>query len=111
MYNVVVNNKQHERKNMITRNDYISGKASHREYYAQFVTPSHFAALKSMRDRIMKSTDPHFNDIALKWWDSVSVACPTAKMKECGDYPTLAGSVCILKEAARQMKEKENANV
>jgi len=91
---------------MITRDDYISGKASHSEYYTQFVKKSHFDALAFLRDMIMKSTNPHFNDIPLRLWDCIIATYPTEKMKECGDYLTIAGKVCILKEAARQMKEE-----
>jgi hypothetical protein len=31
-------------------------------------------------------------------------------MKECGDYLTLAGHICILKEAARQLVEANKFN-
>jgi hypothetical protein len=80
----------------------------HREYYAQFVTPAHFARLKAITDRIKASKDPYFNDIDLKVWDKLSLPIPMESntlLHKCGDYPTLCGAVCILKEAAQQIKE------
>jgi hypothetical protein len=98
--------------NLITRNQYltIGGRQAHREYYSQFVTPAHKVRILQFigLDRLKKSEDTHFNDIPLELWDSLAVPIPaeSAKfLKECGDYPTLAGAVCILKECARQMLE------
>jgi hypothetical protein len=95
---------------LISRSDYIAGAASHRAYYAQFVTPAHFARLVSIADRIKESTDPHFSDIPIAVWDALAVPVPAetaATMRQCGDYPTLAGAVCTLKEAARQMRDSK----
>jgi hypothetical protein len=88
----------------------MAGTASHCAYYAQFVTPAHFARLRRYADRIKSSTDPHFNDIPLAVWDALAVPVPAetaATMRQCGDYPTLAGAVCTLKEAARQMRDSK----
>ena len=91
-------------------------KREHRAYYAQFVTPAHFARLKrraGLIDRIKSSQDPYFNDIELTLWDTMAAPVPAESaslMRECGDYPTLGGAVCILKEAARQIREG-SANV
>lgn len=101
---------------LITRAEYLAAgqadsKAAHRAYYAQFVVPAHFADLGNLMgliERIKSSNDPHFNNILLSTWDRIAVpvaAESTARMKECGDYPTLAGAVCILKEAAQQIRE------
>jgi hypothetical protein len=101
---------------LITRAEYLAPgqtdpKAAHRAYYAQFVTPAHFARLGNLLgliERIKSSNDPHFNNIQLSTWDRMAVplsAESAARMKECGDYPTLAGAVCILKEAAQQIRE------
>ena len=97
------------------RSDYMSGACTHREYYSQFVTndiKTQLMARMPMK-RWEKSTCEHFNDIPLHWWDRVSIIASraNAKLRECGDYPTHAGRVCILKEAARQIREKEKANV
>ena len=98
---------------LITRAAYLAHslpdqKTAHRAYYAQFVTPAHFSRLKSLTDRIKCSRDPHFNDIELRIWDRLAVPVPAESariMGECGDFPTLAGAVCILKEAAQQIRE------
>ena len=89
----------------------INRRAHHRAYYAQFVTPAHFDRLKrlvGMIDKIKASQDPHLNNIPLSAWDILSVPLPAEsaqRMRDCGDYPTLAGAVCILKEAANQIRE------
>ena len=99
------------------RSEYLSPSpgtdrmAHHRAYYAQFVTPAHFGRLKQrvgMIDRIKRSVDPHFNDIQLSVWDLMAEPVPAEsvkRMRDCGDYSTLAGAVCILKEAAQQIRE------
>ena len=93
---------------MISRSDYISSQGLHRAYYAQFVVDAHYDRVRNSIgiDRILSSKD--FNDIPLELWDRVAVPVPAVSaqiMKECGDYPTLCGAVCTLKEAARQLKD------
>jgi hypothetical protein len=95
---------------MISRSDYIKGQVLHRAYYSQFVVDAHYSRINNSIgiDRILESQDEHFNDIPLELWDAVAVPVPAETnkiMKECGDYPTLCGAVCTLKEAARQLKE------
>lgn len=106
---------------MITRKQYLDatraeGPAMHRAYYGQFVTEgiksrvlNHFGLAE-----ILASEDPSFNDIALQRWDNVlnwnGLPAETAKLlRAMGDYPTMAGAVCIAKEAARQIKEEHAA--
>jgi len=58
----------------------------------------------------MEGKDNHFNNIPLNTWDNMMTIVPfdiNTKLKECGDYPTKAGSVCILKEAAMQIVEAQ----
>jgi len=97
---------------MKTRQQYLNGECSHREYHSQFVNES---IIKLVEDgigikTILASTVPHLNDIPLKKWDALAEHFKymhlSAKLKEAGDYLTLAGSVCILKEAAKQIKER-----
>ena len=106
-------------KKLITRAEYLAPmvpgqtdrKREHRAYYAQFVTPAHFARLKNQQglvDQIKASQEPHFNDIELKLWDRLALCVPAESdrlMRQCGDFPTLCGAVCILKEAAQQIRE------
>ncbi len=95
---------------MITRKQYTNGEATHREYYGQFVTDEIRAnVLKYIGKRAIKtSIDEHFNDIALHRWDCLPLLRPGVHrmFKEAGDWVSLAGAVCVYKEAARQIKEK-----
>jgi hypothetical protein len=96
---------------MITRKDYLEGRATHSEYYGQFVQSVHMSRVKLFKKKIKESTDKHFNDIPLEFWQRLALpSYAEAKMKEAGDYVTLAGAVCIIKEAARQLKEKLTKN-
>jgi len=93
---------------MKTRQDYLDGKISHREYYGQFVTDSIKKTVLQFigRKKIVLSQDDSFNDIPLARWDDLPTLAPSGLlMHEAGDYLTLAGKVCIYKEAARQIKE------
>ena len=91
-----------------TRKDYMSDKCTHAEYYGQLVT-------QGMKDHIVraipqalaKSVDPVFNDIPLSTWDRLGMAYSLRdEFKALGDIKSDAGMVCVLKEAARQVKEK-----
>lgn len=95
---------------MLTRQDYLNGKCTHSEYYAQFVTEgtkkmliSRFG-IKKIKEAFTENE--HFNSIRLQEWDSMRPLM-RVNMKDYGDYLTLAGSNCILREAARQIA-KEN---
>lgn len=93
---------------MFLREDYVNGKVTHRDYYGQFVTPEAKAIVITSIpvELLIASTDRHFNDIPLQEWDRMPAPrFLNEKMKRCGDYLTLAGKVCILKEAARQIVE------
>jgi len=90
---------------MLSRNDYLEGKVTHREYYAQFVTSSvrdtvrrHIGA-----HRIKISDDPHFNDIPLIEWDRLGWA--VSRLSD----PSLHERVCVLKEAAEQLRDEANS--
>lgn len=97
-----------------TRDDYMaaSGPETHRKYYAQFVTPAvkTFVAVQIGVGRIKASTDPHMNDIPLELWDrlheQIRAHC-VSLMRQIGGTGgySLSDSVCIAKEAAKQIKE------
>jgi hypothetical protein len=105
---------------MKTRQQYMNGECSHREYFAQFVTPLITAeVLRSIgRDTIEKSIDEHRNDIPLERWDALaghvgySFSQPVNRFdagplfKEAGEPISLSTIVCTLKEAAKQIKEE-----
>lgn len=102
---------------MITRKDYLAS-SNHRAYYAQFVTP----AVRLVVERriglaaLVASKDPHMNDIPLAKWDAMAGAihraCNTKALGEAEGFEpgkhgwSLSTSVCIAKEAARQLKEE-----
>ena len=97
--------------NTITSTQYLNKEATHREYYSQFVTKDiKERVLREFNPKILiKGKDQHFNNIPLRLWDNLMTDVPfeiNNKLKECGDYPTQAGIVCILKEAAMQIVEK-----
>lgn len=93
---------------MKSRKEYLAKQCTHAEYYGQFVDSGIKARVTNSigMDRLLKSTDKHLNDIPLKEWDRLIPIFPAhigQAMRDAGDYPTLAGAVCIAKEAARQL--------
>ena len=95
---------------MVTRNQYLNGECTDRQYYGQFVNAGTKARVLSGIGlaALKKSTDPHFNDIPLNKWDNLVPHCPcSAGFAKAGDYYTLAGGVCLLKEAARQILDDQ----
>lgn len=96
-----------------TRKEYMrdsqtNGPAAHRRYYGQFVNSHTISRVINAigKDRILSSTNLHFNDIPLKEWDSLVRGLPVAMaMQAAGDYYTISSGVCIAKEAAKQWKE------
>jgi len=101
---------------MILRRDYLNKKATHREYYSQFVTDEIKALVTRHFGKVSLThayqLNEHFNNIKSVQWDvlTMSFSCDK-KMREAGDYATTAGKVCILKEAARQVAEETLAKV
>ena len=115
-------------KKVITRKEYMDGKATFREYNAQFVTEALKARVLSTitKDRLLRSKDEHLNDIPMKLWDNMAGAsCRGSEViwfnphaitplmafpfKEAGDGYSLAGAVCVLKEAGKQLIEELKA--
>ena len=93
---------------MYTRKDYLNNKCTHRQYYAQFVNDNVKLMIKDWIGikRLLKSKDKYLNDIPLNTWDKIGLPYGIKDLlKKAGDFYTLAGQVCILKEAARQMVE------
>ena len=56
-----------------TRNDYMSRRCSHAEYYGQFDSPAVRNAILRVipMSDLMASFDPYMNDIDLPRWDSI----------------------------------------
>ena len=79
----------------------------HQKYFGQLVTEStkHIVKTTFGMERLLASTDPNINDIPLQQWYDLHLP-NIPNMKPLGDYLTLAGKVCIAKEAARQLIEE-----
>lgn len=91
-----------------TRQQYMDSECTHREYYAQFVTPYIKARVEQGigYKRIQKSSDANLNDIPLAQWDKLSQGMEPflrASLRGANDGYSMAGAVCIFKEAARQL--------
>jgi hypothetical protein len=94
---------------MITRKQYLENSSKlHNEYYSQFVNSDVLCIIKNAFgvDILRKAytEDENFNTIPLSRWDALTMCLSsntTRMLENCGDYFTLAGGVCILKQAAR----------
>lgn len=91
-----------------SRADYMANKCSHQEYYNQFVTRDTLALVEDVfgveKLKAAYAEDKNLNTIPLAKWDALAGNVNTNEaLKQAGDYLTLAGSVCILKAAARQL--------
>lgn len=93
----------------------MDGSVTHQDYYSQFVTPKISALVVGEigMKRLQASKDQHLNDIELEIWDWIGLqfrAEVSPKLKEAGDFVSMAGLVCIAKSAARHvLKENEVA--
>lgn len=105
-----------------TRKQFIINKeCDHRTYWSQFVTEGvkELVLRHIPKDKLMAAEYPHFNDIPLQRWDRMHVGVPQyVKNAICDSnasmYPpgteggySLSDMVCVLKEAARQIVERE----
>lgn len=106
---------------MFTRADYMNGKCTHSQFYAQFVTSGVKSDVKYRVgiESIVSSKDKHFNDIPLTVWDSIDIkdivnqaAIREAHSYAKGSFPwSKSMQVCILKEAALQIKQSVDKTV
>ena len=107
-------NNQKELFKMFTREQMMAHECTHGEYYKQFVTPYYINAVNSYigSKKIHNSTNEFFNDIPLKKWDTLAqnimvMNKDREKLKAAGETYTLGTMVCILKQAARMIKNEE----
>ena len=93
---------------MLTRKYYLDGNCTHAEYYNQVIK---IAGIKldvnhRLVQRCKNSTDEHYNDTGLKIWDDHAPVYQLALSKafnELGDSWSMAGNVCVLKQAVRNV--------
>lgn len=95
----------------MTRKDYLDGKVTHREYYASICKAAGiaFGDASKIVERCRNSKDPHYNDIPLWEWDSMTVGGRRAlsrALEAHGDFYSDAGGVCAYKEAVRQAVDR-----
>lgn len=111
---------------MFTRREYLDAgrdihgpafqealKAAHRRYYRQLVTPGVMARvlatfdLRTLCEAFAQDCSFNTGATRLTSWDQMPVnPAMAATFRELGDFPTLGGSVCVYKEAARQLVEE-----
>lgn len=99
---------------MKSRADYIAGNCTFSDYYRQFITPRLSEAIREKigLNALHRSKCEHLNDIPLSKWDALFQDSQIKNemshaLKAHGDYLSLAGCVCVAKEAARQMLERK----
>jgi hypothetical protein len=88
----------------------MDGPGAHRRYYGQFVNAMTIAVVVNRIGAkvLLRSVNPHFNDIALGLWDDLVPGLPgSGRFSQAGDSYTPIGGVCLAKEAARQWVEMQ----
>jgi hypothetical protein len=97
----------------MTRKDYMDGRVTHADYYrsvAKAAGISYASADPAFLGRVrsaLANGDEHLNTIPLAEWDrrgSMLLSVSRA-FKAHGDCDSLAGRVCVLKQAARDAVE------
>ena len=92
-----------------TRADYMAKRVSFADYYRAVARTGGFAfrgstgiTLNEVR-AVLARGDEHLNTIKLQRWDAVAAAAApslNSALRAHGDVPSLAGLVCIVKQAA-----------
>lgn len=93
---------------MITRKDYIAGRATFTEFYRAVNATAGLVcrdkALLFKARAALDAGDEHLNSIPLRIWDMHAACAHLAvarALKVHGDSYSLAGGVCSMKQAAR----------
>lgn len=87
---------------MYTRQEYLNGEVTARQYYGQFVTFSDKAKAKELGvDRLCDEVEDAF------WQHTFGVCSPeiVKKINAAGDYPSKQLRFHVLREAARQIRD------
>ena len=96
-------------KIQFSRADYLAKKCTHQQYYSQFVNDTIQSRVKgafgidAIKDAML--INENLNTIPIGKWDVLAnnLYNVSGLLKDAGDFLTLAGGVCIAKEAARQL--------
>lgn len=97
-----------------THKQYMNKEVSFTDFYrAVYKTASISLENNAIITKVktaLEAGDEHLNTIPLRYWDGLALsACPslTRAFKEHGDFYSLAGGVCAMKQAARDAVAKE----
>jgi hypothetical protein len=96
---------------IITRKEYMSGLATHDEYYESIAnelglkyTPEHCEILEELlaQSEMKRDSDPHLNSIPLYKWDAMGLNLTRIRnyreiLEKRGDFDSMAVRVCIIK--------------
>ena len=101
---------------MYTRADYMDKRCTHSEYYGEIVADAGIDFTNApIMDRVreaLASGDEHLNTIPLRTWDIMGAGllwiAPHFKARK--DTMSLAGLVCVAKEAARRAHVEDAQN-
>lgn len=97
-----------------TRKEYLDGSVTFEEFYSSVAKEARINFDNSPDlERVvaaLKAGDKHLNSIPLAYWDrKAAVAAPriASALKLHGDFYSLAGGVCVMKQAAINAAKKE----
>lgn len=86
---------------MFTRKQYLAGECTLDQYYLAIADAAGMRASDPGRTKACRAAlvggDEHLNTISLPNWEKPIPASACKIMRELGDYPTLAGAVCLWK--------------
>lgn len=100
----------------MTRKDYMEGRVTHEQFYSSVARAAGISFAQSdLLPRVrtaLEAGDEHLNSIPLALWDRraenpVTRANISRALKEHGDFFSLAGGVCTLKQAAKNAAGKQ----
>jgi hypothetical protein len=101
---------------LINRQEYLSGRVTFEEFYREVnrlagikFRADHWAVIEAKE--ALAQGDVHLNSIPLRDWDMMaSAACRSLSkaMKELGDFYSMAGGVCAMKQAVIDAATEEN---
>lgn len=99
-----------------TRSDYMAGRCSFEDFYRAVnqtggVRFTDAALLVRVR-KALAAGDKHLNTIPLATWDAKALGAQltlSRALRAHGDFYSLAGGVCCMKQAARDAAERETA--
>lgn len=95
----------------MNRDDYLTGRVTHQDYYGSISKAAGVTLSQSFIDECMAAGG--VNKVPLKYWDALAYSgnanWPYA-FKEHGDTPSLAGKVCTLKAYAKQRMGEQSCS-